>query len=122
MGLVAVRRYGKWFHVTPSRVELAGRWLSHRGKWALTFGYFIPGIRHVTGIVAGSSGLPYRIFGTFAYLGAFLWATGFILLGWSVGENWERILNETHRTALVVSAVLAVAGGTYLVLRKRKSS
>jgi membrane protein DedA with SNARE-associated domain len=86
MGLVVVRRYGRWFHRTLTQVERAGQWLSHRGKCALTFGFFIPGLRHVTGIVAGPSGLPYRMFATFAYLGASLWATGFVLLGWYVGE------------------------------------
>jgi membrane protein DedA with SNARE-associated domain len=119
-GLAFVHRYGRWFHLKPSQIERAGWWLSHRGKWALTFGYFIPGIRHVTGIVAGSSGLSYRTFATFAYLGAFLWATAFILLGWSVGEKWERILGEWHRVAMIGGAVLAVAVGIYFVLRRQR--
>jgi membrane protein DedA with SNARE-associated domain len=117
-GIVFVRRYGKWFHLKPAQIERAGLWLSHRGKWALTYGYFIPGVRHVTGIVAGSSGLAYRIFATFAYLGAFLWATGFVFLGWYASEKWERILAETHRSALIVCAVAAVTGGMYLLLRR----
>jgi membrane protein DedA with SNARE-associated domain len=118
-GLTLVRRYGKWVHLDAGQIERAGRWLSRRGKWSLTFGYFIPGVRHVTGVLAGTSGLEYRVFATFAYLGAFLWATGFVLLGWYASEEWEHMLRHTHRAALALVILATAAGGIYFLLRRR---
>jgi membrane protein DedA with SNARE-associated domain len=118
-GLFVVRRYGKWLHLTEDQLERASAWLSKRGKWALTYGYFIPGFRHVTGIAAGASRLSYGIFATFAYLGACLWATSFIVLGWYVGENWQSIIALLHRGAVVVTGVLVLFVAAYLLMRRR---
>lgn len=120
-GLVVVRRYGHWLHLTTSQLDRAGQWLS-RGKWMLTLGYFVPGIRHLTGIVAGSAGLSYKMFATFSYLGAVLWASAFVFLGWSVGEKWESILDETHRFLSIGVIVVLLGALTYLAIHKRHSS
>ena len=52
------------------------------GKWALIIGYFIPGVRHLTGYVAGGLRLPWRYFALFAYSGALLWVSLFIGAGY----------------------------------------
>jgi undecaprenyl-diphosphatase len=93
--------------------------LSNRGKWTLTFGYFIPGFRHLTGILAGAARLHYGIFATFAYLGAALWASTFIVLGWYVGENWQTIIALLHRGAVVVTGLLVLSVAAYLLMRRR---
>jgi membrane protein DedA with SNARE-associated domain len=118
-GLFVVHRYGKWLHLTDDQLERASTWLSHRGKWCLTFGYFIPGFRHVTGIVAGASRLHYAIFATFAYLGACLWASTFIVLGWYVGESWQSIVGLLHRGAVVATGLLVASAAAYLLIRRR---
>ena len=118
-GLFVVHRYGKWLHLTTDQLDRASAWLAHKGKWSLTFGYFIPGFRHVTGIVAGASRLHYGIFATFAYLGASLWASVFIVLGWYVGERWQSIVALLHRSALVVTGLLVVSAAAYLLMRRR---
>jgi membrane protein DedA with SNARE-associated domain len=118
-GLFVVHHYGKWLHLTERQLEEASAWLSSRGKWSLTFGYFIPGFRHITGIVAGASRLHYGIFATFAYLGAGVWATLFVLLGWYVGENWQNIVDVLHRSAIVMTGLLVLAVATYFFIRRR---
>jgi membrane protein DedA with SNARE-associated domain len=118
-GLFVVHRYGKRLHLTEAQLERASAWLSKRGKWALTYGYFIPGFRHLTGIAAGASRLHYGIFATFAYLGAGLWVTVFIVLGWYVGESWHSIVALFHRGAVVVTVLLALSAAVYLMMRRR---
>lgn len=118
-GLFVVHRYGKWLHLTEHQLERASAWLSHRGKWSLTFGYFIPGVRHLTGIVAGASELHYAIFATFAYLGAGIWASAFIVLGWYVGERWQTIVASLHRGVVVATALVVLSAGAYLLIRRR---
>jgi membrane protein DedA with SNARE-associated domain len=118
-GRVVVARYGAWLHITPERVVQIERWMEHSGRWVLAFGYFVPGVRHVTAIVAGFSGVPPRIFASAAYLGAALWSLTFITLGWYVGERWEEVLHIVNRHlvtgAAVIIAVAALAGVTQYV-------
>ena len=59
------------------------------GHWALTFGYFIPGVRHFTAYAAGMSELEAPQFALFAYSGAVLWVGTFLSLGYFLGERWD---------------------------------
>ena len=78
LGKYVIRRYGSWVGLTGENMHKAYDWFHHFGRWALLFGYFIPGVRHVTGIVAGSIVLEYRSFALFAYAGAILWTLTFL--------------------------------------------
>ena len=119
VGLGIVDRYGRWLHVSRADLQRVEQWLEHRGKWTLTFGYFVPGVRHFTALVAGSSRLPGRTFAAFAYAGALLWTTTFITLGWYVGDRWEGVLAAAHRHLLAIGLVIAVLAGVYAVVRRR---
>jgi membrane protein DedA with SNARE-associated domain len=118
----AVARFGRWVHVGPGDLERVERWLERSGKWSLTFGYFVPGVRHFTAIVAGSSQLPLRIFAIYAYSGAFLWSLVFITFGWIVGSHWQAALQTLHRHATVAAIVVVAAIALYVLvvhLRRR---
>src|SRR3974377_429842 len=67
-GMALIHRYGKYLHVTPERLERAHAWFARIGQWALTFGYFIPGVRHLTAYAAGISTLELPRFALFAYM------------------------------------------------------
>jgi hypothetical protein len=55
--------------------------------WALPVGYFVPGIRHITAIIGGSTGLEYRRFAVLAYTGAAIWSGVFIAEGFTLGKK-----------------------------------
>ena len=111
-------RYGAWLHITHDRVVRVEDWMEHAGRWALVFGYFIPGVRHLTAIVAGSSELPPSIFASFAYPGAAIWSLTFIALGWYVGDRWPHVLATVHAHLVAAALVLAAAVAVYLVVRR----
>ena len=98
-------------------LAIAQGWFRRFGKWVLAFGYFVPGVRHVTAIAAGSAPLEYPVFAAYAYPGAVLWSTTFIAVGYYAGNQWERAagLARTHLT--VTAALVAVAVVTFLVAR-----
>jgi membrane protein DedA with SNARE-associated domain len=117
-GRAILTHYGSWLRLTRDRIAYVERWMEHSGRWALAFGYFIPGVRHVTAIVAGSSELPPSIFASAAYPGAALWSLTFIGLGWYVGERWEEVLTTVHRHLAGGALLLAVGIAAYLVTRR----
>jgi membrane protein DedA with SNARE-associated domain len=109
-GLPLLARYGSVVHVGPALVARVEQWFARIGKWLLAAGYFLPGVRHVTALVAGASGLPAWTFAVFAYAGALIWVTCFLLIGYTVGDEWRRLAADLHRqaTAVIGAGVLVV--------------
>jgi len=105
-------KYGSIVHITPEKMARVHDWFERRGRWTLLIGYFVPGIRHLTGYVAGASKLRPSNFMLFAYTGAFCWAGVFIPLGYILGEEWDRALRDVHSTKLIVigAAIVVVLG------------
>lgn len=89
VGIKLIERYGPKIKITKERFEKATRWYEKVGKWALFMGYFIPIVRHLTGFIAGSLNLSLKEFMPYAYIGAIVWVTTFISLGYflMVGFN-----------------------------------
>ena len=56
-GLKLIHRYGRYLRIREEHVEKAHAWFRKAGHWSLTFGYFIPGVRHLTAYAAGMSDL-----------------------------------------------------------------
>ncbi|MDE3153679.1 MAG: DedA family protein [Acidobacteriota bacterium] len=96
-GPPAVRTFGRLVRVSEQTLVLVERWFERIGKWTLTFGYYVPGVRHLTAIAAGASRLPAGIFMAFAYSGAILWSATFLWLGYEVGDNWPTVLDTARR-------------------------
>jgi membrane protein DedA with SNARE-associated domain len=97
LGHTAVERYGPYIHLTQERLERVHRWFRRVGNWLLSIGYFIPGVRHFTAIVAGMSGLEFPTFAIFAYGGAAVWVALFLTLGYVVGEQWPALVDVIQR-------------------------
>ena len=110
-------KYGRFFHMTPKRLERVHSWFARRGRWTLLIGYFIPGVRHLTGYVAGVSELSFANFALFAYTGAFFWAAVFITIGYVLGEQWNRVLQSLHETKLLAVGIAVAAILAYVALR-----
>jgi membrane protein DedA with SNARE-associated domain len=97
--------------------DRAERWFQRFGVWLLAFGYFIPGVRHVTAITAGSTGVGYRRFALFAYVGGVVWCSVFLVLGYYAGDRWREAAS-TMRSHLALVATLAAVGGAVYALAR----
>jgi membrane protein DedA with SNARE-associated domain len=117
-GLALIHRYGRYIHLTEERVHKAHEWFERAGYWGLTFGYFVPGVRHFTAYAAGASELEPHLFAIFAYSGAFLWSATFITLGYFLGEQWEAASASVHRYVIIAVAILAVLVVAALLVRR----
>ena len=118
-----IHRFGGRLHIRQASVDRVHLWFSRWGHWTLTIGYFIPGIRHVIAIVAGSSGLEYRAFALFAYSGALFWTGLFICAGYYLGNSWQAFPETMTTIAFWVLGAVIVGCLAYWVvrvLRKRK--
>jgi len=124
LGLGFIHRYGRWFHIHDEQIERVHDWFRRIGHWALFIGYYIPGVRHFTAIVAGTSKLEFRAFAGYAWSGAFVWVCTFILIGYSLGDQWQKVFEAIERNihlvgiGLVVLAVLYAAWSLWKAKRR----
>ncbi len=118
LGLELVKRYGRFFHLTDVRFARFHNWFARFGRWTLLFGYYIPGISHVSAIAAGASRLSWPSFAVFAYSGAAVWVITFLGGGYWLGRRWEFGSTTAHRVLLAVALALVLVGAGYLALRR----
>ncbi len=121
LGLYVVRRFGRRLRIEPDDLNKVNAWYVQWGKYALVFGYFVPGVRHLIALVAGSSNLPLVIFMPFAYTGALIWSTTFVVLGYGLGETWAQTSASVHRVLVVVGGLVFVVLIGLFVVRMRKN-
>jgi membrane protein DedA with SNARE-associated domain len=94
------------------------KWFERIGKWALAFGYFIPGVRHFTAIGAGSSVFPFGLFSRYAYSGAVLWTVLFLGLGYFIGAHLPSSFEQIHSKTLLACLVGALCVVAYELYRR----
>lgn len=90
-GRLLILQFGHWLGITKEKLDKLHQGFERRGKWLLIICYFIPGVRHLTGIVAGISCLSFWEFALFAYTGALLWTASFLIIGFFFHDAWKQI-------------------------------
>jgi membrane protein DedA with SNARE-associated domain len=120
-GYPLLEKYGRKIHITKERLDSTQHWFERFGKFALTIGYFVPGVRHLTAYSAGISKWSYRSFSLYAVPGAVLWSVTFITLGTYLGEHWRAVTEMIHRYLLIFFVIMIGAGAAIWYIRKMKS-
>jgi membrane protein DedA with SNARE-associated domain len=92
-GVFLIKKWGKYIGLSETRLIKAQGWFEKAGKWALVVGYFIPGIRHLTGYAAGMLKLPYPQFAAYAYAGGIAWSSFFLTVGFFTQGVWPHLKN-----------------------------
>lgn len=119
-GRPLLARYGKWLWLKPGAVARMERVYGRHGHQALLFSFFIPGIRQFAGYFAGMLQVPFRSFALYAYIGAFLWVTLFVGLGYVFGEQWQAVFALAGRHIWWMAiAIVALIGLTVYARRRR---
>ncbi len=120
IGHFAVLRIMKKMGISEKYLTQAHAWFSRIGKWSLLIGYFIPGVRHFTGLVAGTTELPYRTFAVFAYTGAILWTNCFFWFGYHFGTDAINLGTElVNRYGLWLLLPFVIFIGVVMLFRRR---
>ena len=119
-GLYLLHRYGRYVRVTNEGLDRVRDWFGRRGRWALFFGYFVPGARHLTAYVAGASRLDPRLFAAAAFPGGLLWCSTFLALGYFLGNQWTVVASTLHRYRWPAAALVLAVLVAWLFFRLRR--
>ncbi len=117
-----IGKYGNLIGATDDRVARVHRWFGRFGLWLLAIGYFVPGVRHFTALVAGAAELEFGPFALFAYAGAAVWVTFFLTLGYAVGESWHRTSEVFNRYAAIFTIFAVIIAIVIWSIRRNRSN
>ena len=117
-GFYLVDKYGRFLRLSPEKLGKSRDWIGRYGRWALTAGYFIPGIRHLVACLAGVSRMSFTTFSLFAFTGALIWTSVYIIFGYYMGKDWIRISEKLHSHLLASSIIVSVMVVGWFFLRR----
>jgi membrane protein DedA with SNARE-associated domain/membrane-associated phospholipid phosphatase len=101
-------KHGPRFSITEERLRTVERFFDRHGGKAILLGRFIGLVRAIAPFLAGSSGLTLRRFLPYDVIGAGLWSSTFILLGYFFWQSFSTLLNYAKTGALALGTTITV--------------
>ena len=121
-GMPFVRRFGKYALLDVSELEATERFFKKRGELTIFICRFIPVVRHLISIPAGTGKMNVVRFSIFTILGAGLWNAFLAYVGFALKSNWEEVMQYSHIIDIVVVLFLLAIVGLYVYRHlKRKN-
>lgn len=118
-GRPLVDKLANWIHIDAAKISHAeiqfGRW----GARLVLVGRIIPGIRTLVSIPAGLARMDFLKFVTATFIGAYLWCTLLIGLGYLLGHEWPLISYYVNQGFPFILFAGLLAVGVYLLLTRR---
>jgi membrane-associated protein len=119
-GHAVVRRLGPRIGLTAARLERATSLIERRGHLALALGRATPGLRTITVIAAGGSGLPARRALPALIAGSTVFLQVHLFLGYFLGSAAVHALHAATGLALAALAVIVAGGIVFWFARRGK--
>jgi membrane protein DedA with SNARE-associated domain len=110
-------RHGPRVKITHERLEQVEGFFDRHGGKAILIGRFVGLVRAVAPFIAGSSKLPLRRFIPYDVVGAGLWGTTFVLLGYIFWQSFDKVAHYAERGALALGLVISLAVGIYALVK-----
>ena len=111
-------RVGRFFFLTPKRLEHMEKYFENHGNKTILVARFITGLRVFAALLAGASKMPWRVFVVYNVAGAVLWSVVITSLGYLFGQSLPLLIKWVGRSGtvfLIAAIVIAV-----IVWRVRK--
>ncbi|MFS8131264.1 MAG: DedA family protein [Candidatus Dojkabacteria bacterium] len=121
-GRPAIRKYGKYVHITEEKFDRTEAWFKKYGEKMVFFFQLLPIVRTFISLPLGILKVNFVKFRIYTFIGAFFWCTLLAYISSLLGPEWEK-LGEYMKNFEVVLVVLVAAGIGYVIykyFRKRK--
>jgi membrane protein DedA with SNARE-associated domain len=115
-GRPLLERRGRWFHLTPDKLDRAERWFQKWGNLGVLVGRITPVVRSFVSIPAGVFEMPLAPYSLYTLVGSAVWAFVIAGFGYGLGSSYEKFNHDfKYVEYAVVAGVLVLAA--YLVYR-----
>jgi membrane protein DedA with SNARE-associated domain len=115
-----VDRYGRILRLTGEDLHRTFGWFSRYGTWAVFLCRFVPLIRSLISIPAGTVRMKLVPFLLLTTLGSLIWNAALISLGAAVGASWETIVHYMDVYSNFIYGLLLVLFVLFAILHIRK--
>ncbi|GGH30878.1 DedA family protein [Paenibacillus segetis] len=114
-------KYGRILRLTNKDIHKADAWFNKYGSWAVFVCRFVPLIRSLISIPAGSIRMNFATFLSLTTLGSLIWNTVLIYIGAAVGSSWGDIVGymDVYSNIIYIALILIFALCVFLFMKKR---
>lgn len=105
-GRPAIICYGSRVGITDKVFDRAEGIMQRRGPIIVVGARFVALLRQMNGLVAGSTGMDWRVFLAANMVGAALWAGVYTFIGYSLGKTPDIVPDIMHHLSLVAMIVV----------------
>jgi len=117
-----VLKVGRYLLLNPHDLERTEDFFSRRkGTLTLFISRFIPVVRHLVSVPAGTGKMKLLPFLMATLVGATLWNSFLLVCGMYLRERWDLVLRYSHQVDIVVGAAL-LAGLVFFVKLRYKTA
>jgi membrane protein DedA with SNARE-associated domain len=115
-GRPLLEKHGRWFHLSPARLDRAERWFDRWGNLGVFLGRITPIVRSFVSITAGIFEMPLVPYTLLSLAGSAVWAFAFAGAGYGLGTGYRGFDHSFHYVEYAVVALIVVVV-VYLVYR-----
>ena len=121
-GKPLVMKIGRFLLINEEHLDLTHRWFEKHGSSTVFICRFVPVVRHFISIPAGIARMNIIKFCIYTLIGATLWNSFLLWLGYKLESHWERIMvyRRPVDAAIVAILVVAVVVWVWLHVKKKK--
>jgi membrane protein DedA with SNARE-associated domain/membrane-associated phospholipid phosphatase len=117
LGRAFMVKHGAKVQITEARLEQVERFFDRHGGKAILIGRFVGLVRAIAPFLAGSSGMPLRRFVPYDVIGAGLWGSTFVVLGYVFWQSFSQLVDYAKKGALALGAVIVFVVAIVWVVR-----
>ena len=109
-----LERHGRWFHITPERLDRAERWFDRWGNVGVLVGRVTPIVRSFVSIPAGALEMPLAPYTALTAVGSAVWAFAIAGIGYALGSSYRRFDHGFKYVEYLVIAGVVVAAAYFI--------
>jgi len=114
-----VDKYGHYFFIKKSHIDIAQNWFDKYGLKAVFFSRMLPVVRTFISLPAGFAHVNMKKFLLFTFAGSLPWTALILFAGMMLGESWK-MLTEIGHEASIIFVIVCVVVIAVLYLRHRR--
>ena len=118
-----LRKYGKYLFISNKGIDNVFNMFNKHGNSIVFFGRMIPTVRSLISFPAGVAKMNFGLFSLYSIAGSFVWTAVLVLIGYFLGDGWEKAIkwiSGYEKVVLFTFAAGLVVYAGYFIYKKFK--
>ena len=115
-----IERWGKYFFITPARLEIGEVYFHRYGAKILLVGRYLPVLCFGSGLLSGLTRLPYRLFFLYNILSIALWSATQLTLAYIFGRHLGALMHIFNTVGIAMVGVIGLGIGLLILFKLKR--